>query len=175
MFMTQPPAGFQTGFSGTAHATLTGTTETSIMPTGVGAKTIRANWLKPGRTARLIMRGVVSTGLVPGTATFKVKLGGNIIASGSASALLGSLNESGFVLSQTIACWTTGTAGTIAVAGEARYSTGLTGTKGTVELNSATPVAVNTTIDLPIDVTVTWGLTGNNIKVITCTLELLEQ
>ena len=167
--------GFQTKFSGTTDATVNNvTTENSIIPTGSGTMTIPAAWMKVGNTARLVMRGLCTTPLVAGNATFKVKLNGNMIASGTVGSLLGSVTNGGISLSETITIRSTGTTGTAVVAGSVKYPSGALTTKGEADLTSTSPITLDTTVDQVVTVTVQFGLGSHIIKMLTCTLELLE-
>jgi hypothetical protein len=118
------------------------------------------------------MRGVSSTTLVPGTATFKIKLGGTTIITGTTAGLLGSLTNSNFYLSLTIACLNPGSSGSVVCSGEIDYVSGVNALKSAIPLNLAS-TAVDTTSDQSLDVSVTWGLSGNSITILTATLELL--
>ncbi len=165
---------FRAAFMGVADATVANTTnEVSLVPPGVGDRVIPAGFfLTSGNTARLILRGTLSTGLVPGTATFKIKLNGTTLISGSASALLASVSTSGFQLSTTI---TARASGKVVGAGDARFVSGLLGQRSFVDLNLDTPTAITPDVDNVIDVTVAMTVASaqNSIRTITCTLELL--
>ena len=166
---------FQTKFSGTTDATVNNiTTEASVVPTGSGTMTIPTGWMKVGNTARLVMRGVCSTPLVAGNATFKVKLNGTTIATGTVGSLLGSVTNGGISLSETITIRSTGVSGTAAVAGSVKYPAGVIGSKAEADLTSVTPITIDTTVDQVITVTVQFGLASHIVRFITCTLELLE-
>lgn len=174
MFQTNDRTSFQTKYTGVAVATVSNTvTETSIVPSGVGSLVMPADWMKPGNTARLVMRGLVTTPLIPGMVTFKLKSNGTTWVTGATTALLGSATDAGFLFSETITIMTTGATGTASIAGEVRYPAGILSTKSTTDM-IAKSVTLNTTVDQAISVTGQWSLNSHKIDVVTCTFELLE-
>jgi len=166
---------FRTAYSNSSVATVNTTTETSILSSGVGTKLIPANWLVPGRVARLIISGMTTTPtLGVGTGTVRVKFNGTTVTSGVTSGLLGNLNNANFRLAQTITCLTAGPAGTVVIAGSVDYVTGLNFQRSSAPLNSIS-TTVNTTLDTVIDASWQWGagLSGHTATTLACTLELL--
>lgn len=163
-------------FQGTTTPTVTGTTESSIMPSGMGSRTIPANRLRAGSSVRLIMRGVMNSPLVGGTMTVRVKLNGTVISSGTSVSILGSLNRAGWSLGQTFTVRSDGATGTAVVAGDFQYPTGALTTRAKTDLYSdpAVPFTFNTTIDNTIDVTIQYSLASHQVWTSTCTLEVLD-
>lgn len=163
-------------FQGTNTPSVTGTTETSIMPTGMGTRTIPANRLRAGSSVRVIMRGVMNSPLVGGTMTMRVKINGTVVSTGTSVGILGSLNKAGWALGQTLTVRTDGTSGTAVVAGDFSYPSGALSNKSKTDLYSdpQTPFAFNTTIDNTIDVTVQYGLSNHQVWTSTCTVEILD-
>lgn len=171
-----PRSIFSTLFSGTANQVVSNTTsEMSLMPTGMGQKIIPANTLVQGTTARLIIAGVYSGALVPTTALFKFKINGNVVASGTASALLASASNQGFSYRQTMTCRAAGTTGSLVTVGTMQYANGLM-TRANVDLNNIAGYTIDTTVDNTLDLSVTWGAlsSSNSMTAVTATLEYLQ-
>lgn len=168
---------FSALFQGTTSPSVTGTTEQSIMPLGMGSKVIAANRLRGGTAVRVIAWGVMNSPLVGGTMTVKVKLNGVTIAQGVSASLLGSLTKAGWSLRQTLTVRTAGVSGTAVVAGDFSYPTGVLTNKSRTDLYSdpATPFAIDTTIDQIVDVTIQFSLGSHTVQTSTCTIEILDQ
>lgn len=159
----------------TQTTTVSGTTETSLFPAGVGTKVIPANWFQPGWTTRLIMRGTITTPLVAGTTTIRAKINGSTAVSASTTSLLGSLTGSSFYCALHLQCYSAGSSGTIGIAGEVRYPVGLAGLQiGALPMVN-TGYSLNTTIDNTLDITAQHSLTGHSISVVIQTLEAVPQ
>ncbi len=175
MSMISPlPKGLDPRFSNTALRTITGTTEQSLLPSAaVGSAVIPANWFQPGANVRVVMRGIISTILTPGTATFTVKFNGTPIAASSATGLLGTMTNAGFFAALNLQCFSSGPTGTLSVGGEARYPSGLISTLGSVPINTVSPITFDSTVDNTFDFTAKMSLGGNSITVSTCTVELM--
>lgn len=152
------------------------TTETSILGTGTGAKTLPANLLTPGKVLRLKVRGVYSTAAILPTLTVRVKLGGVTLASQAITNLIVAATNSAFSGEIDIKCRTAGASGTVDAFGALTYS--ISGsTRGFAELNTAlTPVVVDTTAALPLDATVQWSAASasNTVSSLTATVQVID-
>lgn len=146
-------------FTQTADQTVTNTTtETTILGSGVGTKTLPANFFVAGKTIRLRIGGIYST---PAVATpsiiIKVKYGSTTIATVTTSSLLSGASNLEFDGEVLITCRTTGSSGTVMVHGDIEYATGVAGTISVDPLNNAgATTTINTTTSNAIDVTAQW-------------------
>lgn len=165
-------------FTQTADKTVTNTTtETSILGTGVGTKTLPANFFVAGKTIRLRVGGVYSTPIGAPSLIIKVKYGSTIIAQVTTTALLASASNLEFDGEVLITCRTTGSSGTVMVHGDVEYSTGVTGTIAVDSLNHAgATTTINTTTSNALDVTVQWDTASSTriAKSTVCTIEVVN-
>lgn len=159
-------------FTQTADATCANTTsETSILGTGIGTKTLPANFLVAGKTVRLTLRAYYTTTAFP-TLDIKFKVGGTSVASTGAvtfSSTIGSL-----VVSVDWTCRTTGVSGTSFIQGyTVRFASSGTGYS---EMKNTATTTINTTTTQAIDVTATWGTASasNSITSTNATIEILN-
>lgn len=165
-------------FRATADKTVTNTTsETSAIPTGVGTKTLQADWWVVGRTIRIRGHGTYSTPAVTGgTVTIKIKLGSTVIATVATSALLVGATGAAFKFEAIITCRSVGASGTVIVGGAADYQVA-GGARVFDNLdNGGATTTVDTTAEVDIDVTVTWDTASSSkiVKTTIATLEVLE-
>lgn len=160
-------------FTGTASVTVGNTgTETSLMPTGKGSLTIPANFLIPGKTVRLKLKGYYSTTTVPGNVTANFKLAGTTVVTTGADAAVGSLTNLFWEAEVDVTCFTAGSSGTVWVQGRVMLEIAALGS----DLNGMTNTSVttvNTTTGLAIDFTWTWA-TANAANTITVTNVTLD-
>lgn len=168
-------------FFNSTTTTISGTAEVSVFPTGVGTKTIPAGWFQPGYNARVIARGTVTTPLIAGTTTVRIKNGSTVLHSVATSSLLGALNgPSPFAVIFNLQCYTTGTNGTFGLGGEVRYPVGLAGLQpGSLPLQvpnqvNTSPLVINTTQPIDLDVTAQWSGTSHSLQMSIATLELMS-
>lgn len=165
---------FDTRYSSTAGMTNAGTTEMSLISSGVGSMTIPAGWATPGSTARLVIRGLLTTPLVSlGVSTFRFKTNGTTRSSGQTLNLLGGVTNVGFSAYQTLSFRSVGTTGTAVSAGELRYPSGGLTQRAVVDLIQPTPFTIDTTTEITLDLTAQWSLSGHSMTTVTTTLELL--
>jgi hypothetical protein len=176
-FSTPPDRGLKNQYASAPIRTVQGTTaETTIVPTGVGTLAVPADYFRPGANARIVARGMVTTPLVAGTATFKIKLGGQTLLTASSAALLGNLGTpQSFRVICNIQCDTAGVNGKVNTGGEVGYPSGSAGNvvSGSLPLN-ASGLAVNTTVELPVDVTVQFTNAAVTLTTTIFTLELMN-
>lgn len=173
MFLTTPMKTLVLQASNKAVGTVTGTTESTLFPDVVGQRMFPANWFQPGANARFVLRGSVTTPLVAGTTTVRVKVGGTTIASATTTSLLGSLTGSSFSVVGNLQCYTVGTNATFGLGGVVNYPNGLLGLgAGALALNSDS-ITFDSTIQQSFDVTTQWTLGSHNVKINIATLELM--
>ena len=166
-------------FAQTADATVSNTvTETTILASGVGTKTLPANFFVAGKTIRLRVGGVYSTpALATPSIIIKVKYGSTVIATVTTSALLSGATNLEFDGEVLITCRSTGASGTVMTHGDIEYSTGVAGTIGVDSLNNAgATTTINTTTSNALDVTIQWdsATATRGVKSTTCTIEVLN-
>jgi hypothetical protein len=161
-------------FFSTSSKTITGTSETSIIPPGVGDLIVPGNWFQPGYNLRIVARGTVTTPLVSGTTNIKIKLNGTTVVSAVSTSLLGSLVGQYFRVICNIQCYSIGTNGVLAAAGEIGYPSGLAGVQqGNQPLNNAN-IAIDTTQPINLDVTAQWNLTAHSLTTTIFTFEAMR-
>lgn len=162
-------------FFSTSSKTVNATTETSIIPSGVGDLMVPGNWFLPGRNLRLVARGTVTTPLISiGSSTIRVKLGGATIASASTVSILGGLTNQYFRVICNIQCYNSGSSGMLAIAGEIGYPTGLAGAQQGNQPLDNSAITMDTTQPLSIDVTAQWTLANHALKTTIFTAELMK-
>lgn len=166
-------------FTGTADATVTNTTtETTILPTGVGSKTLAANFFLVGKTVSITGGGVYSTTTVPGNLVINVKYGSTVVATGTITNLLNSASNRAFQFDVTVVCRTTGSSGTVICDGNLDYETSasLVARTALALNNSGSTTTINTTTSNAIDITATWATasTSNIFKVTNASIEILN-
>lgn len=145
-------------FAATATATVANTTtEGTLIGAGVGSLTLPANFLVPGRSLRLLARGLISTAAVPGTLTLAGKLGATTLASTGAQTPEASLTDNVWEVDLVITCRTIGGSGTVFVQGFYRTTAG--GGAGNAvqwEMGVTAAVTVDTTTAQALDLTADW-------------------
>lgn len=150
-------------FTQTADATVANTTtETSIIGTGVGTKTLPANFFIAGKTVRIRGGGKFSTKAAPtGNVTVKVKYGSTVIASYTLSTQVpDGASGQPFDYELIITCRTTGATGTVMMTGFLTHFAKSIGTNGRdwANLNNGgATTTIDTTASSALDVTWTWA------------------
>lgn len=164
-------------FTSSSTSTVTNsTTETSIIPTGVGTYNLPV--ATTGKTFRALFGGVYSTPAVTaGSFSVTVYYGSTLIASGTASGLLAGASALSFNGQLTISTVTVGASGTIQIDGGLDYSVGNNLARFRLDLNNsgnAVTVANNATANF--DVRITWdsASTSKILKTIRFSLEQLN-
>lgn len=159
-------------FDATTAATVGNTiTETSLIGTGVGTKTIPANYFSVGSMVKIYLTGSIGTDAVVPSITIKVYHGATVLS--TATVTPGAQIAAGtfFEYTSTIMVPTIGAGGNL-VTGQVMW------------LNNATAVgpaaapasqAVNTTVAGALDVKITWGTAAalNTITVSTAYIEVI--
>lgn len=154
-------------FTATADATIANTvSETSLIGTGIGTKTLPANFLVIGKTIRVKTRGYLSDTLTP-TLNFKFKLGSTQIVATSAITLGVGISNVGYEAEFELTCRTTGASGTV-------YGQGRVIVNGVAVNATATATAtIDTTATQVVDISGTWG-TASASNTITTSNAVLE-
>lgn len=159
-------------FTGTADASVGNTTtDTSIMPTGVGTKTLPANFWVVGKTLRLTFKGKMSRGTTSVTRQYTLLLGATTIKSATTSAATTALTDDYWFFDCLITCRSVGVTGTVYAQmrhfGYAASDPVLVGTA---------TVTIDTTASAAIDYKFKWSANdaSNNMVLTNCTIEALN-
>lgn len=173
MFLFGPAKSLVLQASNKAVGSIGGTTENSLFPDVVGQKMFPADWFQPGANARFVLRGSVTSPLIPGTTTIRVKVGGVTIATATSTSLIGSVTGGAFSVVGNLQCYTTGTSATFGLGGVVTYPVGLVGFGGGQAALNSDSVTFDSTIQQSFDVTTQWSLGSHSIKINIATLELM--
>lgn len=161
------------GFAQTANANInTSAVETTLIGTGIGTKTLPANFLTVGKTIKVRMWGFYGTKASPvGAFTIRFKYGSTTLVTLSPTLTV-SLTNQAFNLEFELTCRTTGATGTVFVQGEGDFFTSATAAGIVTGVTTAT-TTINTTASNAIDVTAQWA-TSNASNTITSTNYTME-
>jgi hypothetical protein len=151
--LTTPLVGTIFTATGTATVTTT-TTETTILGSGVGTKTLPANFLVAGKTIRITVKGIMSNAAAE-TLRIKVKAGSTVLLDTTATTVSGTLTNAYFQASGSFTCRTTGGSGTVFPSGSIGYLNA--GTGQGIPMVATAAVTLDTTASQALDVTATWG------------------
>jgi len=143
-------------FTQTADAAVANTvTETSILGTGSGTKTVAAGAINTiGRTLRIQVRGMISVNVGSPTLTVRFKVQGVTISTGVIAVNAASNNA--FSIDELVTVRTTGASGTFASNGEFSYQDTSNGSPSVGLLQPGTSTTDLTT-SKTIDITVQWS------------------
>lgn len=177
-------------FTGTADQGPTNTTtETTLIPSGVGTATLPANFFVAGKVVKCTLIGYIdSHNVSAGTLTLKSYLGGTggtAMAITAANTMVNGLAKFGWKLELYLTCRTAGASGTVAAHGAFTLiedSVAVTqkywvlGTGANIFTSNSTAVTVDTTASQAIEITAKFGTaqTGNSIKTTHCIFEALN-
>lgn len=158
-------------FTSTADATVTNTTtETTLLGTGVGTKTLPANFFVAGKTIRIRVKGIKND---PGTHTLRIKAkyGATVVLDTGVQNSKATTGSTEFSVDTIITCRTTGASGTVMAQGEFIYFQDAITLYQNQMVNTAA-ITINTTTSNALDVTATWGtasatdtITGTNVTI----------
>jgi hypothetical protein len=168
------------GGLGTATASVSSTTtaETkSLIGAALGTFTLPANQSIIGRTLRMKLKGVLTTGATAGTITFQVKFGSTVIASTGAVAPTISQANRYWEAELDIVVRSTGATGTVFCQGMLFMMNAATPTAGVswpIRGNSADPPAVVTVDTTAASLIDFQSITSNALHTITCNMASLE-
>lgn len=167
-------------FKMTGDKTVTSTTATSVIGTGVGSLTLPANFWTVGKQIRIKGNGRYTVAASLSQVTITIKIGTTTIASVVTTALSVASTNYGFDFETTITCRTTGTTGTLVAMGNVNYNAMLSGTTLSRlfdDLNpTGTTATINTTQSAAIDITVAWGGVGvgKSLTISSATIESIN-
>src|SRR3990167_677173 len=146
-------------------------TETSLLS---ATKTLTANYLKAGKTLRIIIEGYFSTKATPvDTITLKVKFGSTELITTGALTFAQNLSNVFFKLEALISCYTVGASGT--VRSQALLVSGDTSALANTVISvvNTADAVINTTATQVVNVTATWSA-ADVASTITCTNSAIE-
>lgn len=159
-------------FSASASATVANSTsETSIIGTGVGTKTLPASWAVVGKTIRIRAWGLYSTTLTP-TLRWRVFIGSVAVADTTSKTTASTVTNVPWYLECDITVRAVGASGTVFAQGIVTHNTGTVWTMS----NSAVSSAIDFTATEAVDVKTTWntGLAANTITGTNVTIEVMN-
>lgn len=141
-------------FMATADKVITNTvTETTAFTDPIS---IPANFLEPKTNIRINGGGLYSVPLLTiGNLTIKTKIGGQTIASSVISTLVGAVTDGGFDFECVLVVRSVGVSGSIISLKGINFST-TAGGRLFADLVSTSPITVDTTQSLAVDVTLQW-------------------
>jgi hypothetical protein len=152
------------------------TSETSIVGGGIGTATLPANFFTPGKTIRVIARGVYNTDAVtPGNLNIKINLGGTTVAQTGAQTLTNAVANRHFDTDVILTCRSTGVGGLFMSQGMTHLFTTAVATT-LEEMTNTGFVVVDTTASKLLDVTATFSAADadNNISGTNVIFEVLN-
>lgn len=167
-------------FKMTGDKTVTGTTATSVIGTGVGSLTLPANFWTVGKQIRIKGNGRYTTAASLSQVTVTIKIGSVTIASVVTTAISALSNNLGIDFETTITCRTVGSTGTLVAMGNVNYNAMLSGTMLSRLFDDLNPTGsaatINTTQSAAIDVTVAWGGVGvgKSLTISSATIESIN-
>lgn len=143
--------------------------------TGVGTLTLPANFLSPGKTVRIRLKGTIGDTTTAPTYTLAVTLGGVSLGTTGAITLVGtSLSNRTWEMDFTFTCRTAGSSGTVFGGGLWVWSQSTTATAiGQAAIGALASSTVNTTTSLAINVTLACG-TSNAANTASCMVGTVE-
>lgn len=148
--------------------------ETSILGTGVGTKSLPANFFAVSKTTVIHVGGVYSTPIGTPSVTVKVKYGTTVLASKTTTSLLSGASGLEFNVDVIITNRSVGATGTVVVNGHVEYATGVAGQSATDSLdNGGLPVTIDTTAGNALDVTLTWD-SATATRIATSTVSTID-
>jgi len=159
-------------FTGTANATVGNTTtDTSIMPTGVGTNTLPANFWTVGKSVRIKAWGILTKGSTSATRQYTLLLGATTIKTATTAAATTVLTNDGWQFDCLITCRTTGVSGTV-YAQMRQYHYGIA---DPVLVGTAT-VTIDTTASAAIDYKFKWSANdaSNSMVLTNIAIEVLN-
>ena len=159
-------------FTGTADATVGNTTtETSIMPTGIGTLTLPANFWTIGKSVRIRLRGIISKGTTSVTRKYTLYHGAVTIKTNTTAAGTTAITNQGWEFEAVLTCRSTGATGTI-MAHMRQFHYGLS--DPTMELTATT--TIDTTASALLDYKFQWSANdaANNMVTQIASVEVLN-
>jgi hypothetical protein len=144
--------------------------ETTLFGTGVGTKSLPANFWTVGKSLRLRLHGLLQYSGAGSGGRIRIKLGSTVISLSAVLAFSGTAAAPGtlFEIDVVITCITTGASGTVFAQG--RFYNQTAGTFGII---APTAVVVNTTVGQVVDATYAWT-TASASRIVTTTNASIE-
>lgn len=147
-----------TPYSATSAVTVANTvTETSLLGSGYGSRTIAANYLTVGDVIKIYLTGSISTDVVVPSITIKVYYGATVLSTATVTPAA-QMTGIYFEYTSTVSVTTAGVGAQI-VTGQVMWVNSLT-SNGPVAVPSVQ--TCNTTLAGDIDVKITWGTASAN-------------
>jgi hypothetical protein len=147
-------------FTNSARSTVTGaTTDTTVMPAGVGTLTLPANFFVAGKAVRITVKGHLKADSTH-TLTVSALYGATGLAQIAHVQGSNVTSYTAFEYECTVVCLTTGASGTVAV--NSRILTPATIAAFTVASDGSSTVTINTTTSNALDLQVKWSTAGAN-------------
>jgi hypothetical protein len=142
------------------------TTETTLFSTGIGTTTLPANFLTPGKTYKIVLKGYIS-GANNAASTLNIKLGSTTLVT-STENLPSAVTNVAVDIEFTVTCRTSGSTGTVIGQGRSFLSTSTSINQPYIRtLIMTSPATIDCTASNAINVTYTWGSasTTNSITI----------
>lgn len=149
-------------FSNTGTVTTSGTSPSTLIPSGIGVTAFPANYFVPGKAIRIKVGGVMTTAATPGTVTPILSLGANTIWNGAAETPTLSI-ICGFEMEVVITCLTTGAGGTCSIIAHFYYVNGLNAAPSYLGQYAVASVAFDTTSSKALTFTLTNSVSGGAV------------
>ena len=162
-------------FTSTANATVGNTlTEGTLLGTGVGTKTLPANFFVAGKTIRIKATGFLGTdAILPNTLNIRFKLGSTEIIATGAQTPTGALSDEVWELEVVCTCRTTGATGTVIAQSIFFFTDNLIADAW--KMVDTTTDTIDTTASQAIDITADWdGVGAQADDTLTCTNVVIE-
>jgi hypothetical protein len=166
-----------TVFVQTADSTVGNTTtETSLLGTLTGSKTLPANFFKAGKSLDFVVQGYITN---TGTPTLQIRLriggvAGTLILDSGAFTMNTIIGTQRFVFRGRITCRTTGASGSVIAQGALEYYTGSSAPNSISMITTGGAITLDTTAAKDIELTAAWG-TANASDTMTITNADLNQ
>lgn len=163
-------------FTQTATVTISNTTtETSVFTTGIGTRTLPANFMSIGKTIRMKIKGYMNE---TGTPTIRIRLKfGAVTIYDTTAVTINALGGSDkyFEAEYDITARTLGATGTVFEQGRWIY-TANSGIISLINGASTSTATIDTTVSNTIDLTIEWGTasTSNNVNITNASIEILN-
>jgi hypothetical protein len=149
-------------FSATADSVIASTTaETTLVAAGAGSMTLVANYLEPGTSLRILARGTWANVAQPNR-QWRIKLGSTVILDTGVNQMPKDVTAEPWAMEAVIVCRTIGKTGSVVGAGS------VASVSVHRDFGPQTPVAIDTTKPLTLDITAKWG-TANAGNTVTTT------
>lgn len=160
-------------FSATSSLAVTSTSETTLIPTGIGSTTVDVSLVPPIVGSRLIiaMNGFISTAASAGTSTMAFKVGGVTVLT-SVVTLPNSLTDCPFEINFELTFRAVGASATVIGNGMTHIYNGTNGIFARPLLMKVVSGTFNSNANIVVDVTNIFGSSGNTMTVTNALIKL---